>query len=72
MGRDGDQAVVRSVVELAHALKMDVIAEGVEDEATATVLRDLGAEYLQGYFISRPVPAADLVQWLERGSLVAS
>jgi EAL domain-containing protein (putative c-di-GMP-specific phosphodiesterase class I) len=72
MGRDGDQAVVRSVVELAHALKMDVIAEGVEDEATASVLRDLGAEYLQGYFISRPVPAADLVQWLERGSLVAS
>jgi EAL domain-containing protein (putative c-di-GMP-specific phosphodiesterase class I) len=72
MGRDGDQAVVRSVIELAHALKMDVIAEGVEDEATASVLRDLGAEYLQGYFISRPVPAADLVEWLWQESPVAS
>lgn len=72
MARDGDQAVVRSVIELAHALKMDVIAEGVEDDATAELLHDLGAECLQGYCISKPLPAADLVQWLERESVVAS
>ena len=72
MARDGDQAVVRSVIELAHALKMDVIAEGVEDEQIASVLHELGAENLQGYYISRPLPAADLVQWLERESAVVS
>jgi EAL domain-containing protein (putative c-di-GMP-specific phosphodiesterase class I) len=72
MGRDGDDAVVRSVIELAHALKMDVIAEGVEDEAIAEHLGLLGADFLQGYYVSRPVPAADLVEWLWRESPVAS
>jgi EAL domain-containing protein (putative c-di-GMP-specific phosphodiesterase class I) len=72
MARDGDQAVVRSVIDLAHALKMDVIAEGVEDEPTAELLHDLGAEYLQGYCISRPLPAADVVEWLWQDSPVAS
>jgi EAL domain-containing protein (putative c-di-GMP-specific phosphodiesterase class I) len=72
MARDGDQAVVRSVIELAHALKMDVIAEGVEDEAIADLLQQLGAEYLQGYYISRPLPAADLITWLDRESELVS
>jgi EAL domain-containing protein (putative c-di-GMP-specific phosphodiesterase class I) len=72
MARDGDQAVVRSVIDLAHALKMDVIAEGVEDDATAELLHDLGAEFLQGYCISKPLPAADLIEWLWRESPVAS
>jgi len=72
MARDGDQAVVRSVVDLAHALKMDVIAEGVEDDATAELLHDLGAEFLQGYCISKPLPAADLIEWLWQESPVAS
>jgi EAL domain-containing protein (putative c-di-GMP-specific phosphodiesterase class I) len=72
MARDGDKAIVRSVIELAHALRMNVIAEGVEDEAIAEVLHELGAECLQGYYISRPLPAADLVEWLWRESPVAS
>src|SRR3954447_21705238 len=65
MAADGNDAVVRSVIELAHALEMDVIAEGVENEETADRLRDLGAENLQGYYLSRPVPAAELLDWLE-------
>ena len=72
MARDGNSAVVHSVIELAHALNMDVIAEGVEDDATAELLRDLGAEYLQGYHLSKPLPAADLLDWLWRESPVAS
>ena len=72
MASDGDSAVVRSVIELAHALKMDVIAEGVEDEATAQWLCEMGAECLQGYYVSRPLPAADLVEWLSREAVTAS
>jgi EAL domain-containing protein (putative c-di-GMP-specific phosphodiesterase class I) len=64
MAREGTDAVVRSVIDLAHALDMDVIAEGVEDDATAVRLCELGAEYLQGYNISRPLSAVDLVGWL--------
>jgi EAL domain-containing protein (putative c-di-GMP-specific phosphodiesterase class I) len=68
MAREGDAAIVRSVVELAHALSLDVIAEGVEDEETATRLCELGCEYLQGYYYSRPQPAAEVAEWLaQRG-----
>jgi EAL domain-containing protein (putative c-di-GMP-specific phosphodiesterase class I) len=72
MAREGTDAVVRSVVELAHALDMDVIAEGVEDHETATHLCELGAEYLQGYHVSKPLSAVELVEWLPRTSAVAS
>jgi EAL domain-containing protein (putative c-di-GMP-specific phosphodiesterase class I) len=72
MAREGSDAIVHSVIELAHALDMDVIAEGVEDEATAEHLHELGAEYLQGYHISKPLSAPDLVAWLPEGSAVAS
>jgi EAL domain-containing protein (putative c-di-GMP-specific phosphodiesterase class I) len=72
MAREGTEAVVRSVVELAHALGMDVIAEGVEDDATAQRLCELGAEYLQGYHVSKPLSAVELVEWLPRLSAVAS
>jgi EAL domain-containing protein (putative c-di-GMP-specific phosphodiesterase class I) len=65
MAGGGDAAVVRSVVELAHALRLDVIAEGVEDEDTAERLLELGAECLQGYCISRPIPAPELEQWVD-------
>ena len=65
MAQDGDTAIVRSVVELAHALRLDVIAEGVEDERTADRLRELGAEYLQGFGISRPLSASDVTRWID-------
>jgi EAL domain-containing protein (putative c-di-GMP-specific phosphodiesterase class I) len=72
MAREGNDAIVRSVIELAHALNMDVIAEGVEDDATAEHLCRLGAEYLQGYHVSKPLTAPDLLEWLPEDSLVAS
>jgi EAL domain-containing protein (putative c-di-GMP-specific phosphodiesterase class I) len=72
MAREGGDAVVRSVIDLAHALNMNVIAEGVEDDATAEHLCELGAEYLQGYHVSKPLSAAELVQWLPETSAVVS
>ena len=63
MAADGRTEIVGSVIELAHALEMEVIAEGVEEPETAEVLHELGAEYLQGYHFSRPIPPADLIEW---------
>jgi EAL domain-containing protein (putative c-di-GMP-specific phosphodiesterase class I) len=70
MAADGDTAIVHSVVDLAHALGLDVIAEGVEDARTAALLCELGCEYLQGYHLGRPLPAHDLVQWIGRARAV--
>jgi len=51
--------IVRTIITLAHNLKMDVIAEGVETAEQLSQLRDLGCEYGQGYYFSQPVSAEE-------------
>jgi EAL domain-containing protein (putative c-di-GMP-specific phosphodiesterase class I) len=50
-------AIVRTIVALAHALGMDVIAEGVETAAQLARLKSIGCEYGQGYFFAKPLPS---------------
>lgn len=61
--RDG-AAIVRSTIDLGHNLGLTVVAEGVEDAATADLLREFGCDFIQGYHISRPAAAAPLGPWL--------
>jgi diguanylate cyclase (GGDEF)-like protein/PAS domain S-box-containing protein len=51
-----DRAVVSAIVELADGFALQTIAEGVEDEETARVLRELGVTFAQGYLFGRPMP----------------
>ena len=62
----GDAAIVRSVIELAMALGLRVVAEGVEDERTWRLLAEAGCHAAQGWFQARPMPAAELAVWLAR------
>jgi EAL domain-containing protein (putative c-di-GMP-specific phosphodiesterase class I) len=64
MASEGDETVVRSIVELAHALGLTVIAEGVEDEGTWERLAALGCDYVQGYALTPPLPPEELTRWL--------
>lgn len=57
---EGSSAVVRAVIGLAHNLDLEVVCEGVEDEQTLLRLRELGCDFAQGYFVSRPLEARDL------------
>jgi EAL domain-containing protein (putative c-di-GMP-specific phosphodiesterase class I) len=59
-----DRAVVSSAVQLGHALELDVVAEGVEDVQTYTDLSRQGCNVIQGYFVSRPLPADTFANWL--------
>lgn len=52
--RKSDQLLVKSMVDMALALGKKVIAEGVEDDGSADLLREMGAHYLQGFYISKP------------------
>ncbi len=54
--RPSDQALVRSMVEMSHSLNKQVIVEGVETRQALDLVRTMGVEYAQGYYISRPVP----------------
>ena len=60
-----DKAIVRSTVQLAHNLGMRVVAEGVEDDQTWTSLASMGCDRIQGYGLSRPLPAADAEALIE-------
>jgi len=57
-------AIVRSTVDLGHNLGLQVVAEGVEDEKTADMLREYGCDFIQGFHISRPAAAGPLGPWL--------
>src|SRR5450759_5873283 len=57
-------ALVASTIALAHSLGLRMVAEGVENDIAYTELTRLGCDQAQGYFISRPVPAAELDHWL--------
>ncbi|WFE44592.1 EAL domain-containing protein [Verrucosispora sp. WMMD1129] len=61
-----DAAIVRSTIELAKALGLRVVAEGVEDERTWRMLHAAGCDAAQGWFYARPMPAEELVAWLAR------
>jgi diguanylate cyclase (GGDEF)-like protein len=63
-----DEAIVRTAVELAHQLGLNVVAEGVEDGQLLERLRSLGCEVAQGFYISRPLPADEFPAWVRRWS----
>jgi len=65
---DADAAIVRTVIDLAHNLGKQVCAEGVEDAETMRRLEEMGCDLAQGYYISRAVPAAQLMTWLTENS----
>jgi diguanylate cyclase (GGDEF)-like protein/PAS domain S-box-containing protein len=58
-GSQRDMSVIRAIVALAGDFGQETIAEGVEDQQTADVLRDLGVTFAQGYLFGRPGPIAD-------------
>jgi diguanylate cyclase (GGDEF)-like protein len=63
-GDENDAVIVRSTIDLARNLGLDVVAEGVEDEATLRGLGELRCDVAQGFHLSRPLPAADLEAWM--------
>ena len=67
VGSIRDRAIVANTVQLAHALGQSIVAEGVEDRATLDVLRTLGCDLAQGYFIGKPIAYDDFVSSLDLG-----
>jgi EAL domain-containing protein (putative c-di-GMP-specific phosphodiesterase class I) len=56
-------AVVRFIPELAHTLKLEVLAESVEDQATWERIATLGCDVVQGYWVSKPIPVGEFSDW---------
>ena len=57
-------SMTQAIINLARALNLKTVAEGVEDEEAAARLRELGVDYLQGYYFAKPMPREDFERWL--------
>ena len=58
------EVIVRSITDMAHALGLCVVAEGVEDSRLAARLASMGCDVAQGFYWSRPLPAGEFTDWL--------
>jgi EAL domain-containing protein (putative c-di-GMP-specific phosphodiesterase class I) len=66
MHRDRDSAtIVRSTIDLVHDLGRKTVAEGVETKEHWDLLKDLGCDIAQGYYIAKPMPSSDFQKWAE-------
>jgi diguanylate cyclase (GGDEF)-like protein/PAS domain S-box-containing protein len=68
----GDDVIVRSIISLGHELGLEVVGEGVETAEVQTRLEEYGCDLVQGFQLTRALPADELEQWLERQTLPAS
>jgi EAL domain-containing protein (putative c-di-GMP-specific phosphodiesterase class I) len=62
---ENSAAIVRATADLGHALGLQVVAEGVEDSLSWSRLRSVSCDAAQGYFIARPMKAADMLPWVD-------
>ena len=62
-----DPLLVRSTIELGHALDLEVVGEGVEDAETLALLTVMGCDLAQGYYIAKPMPLPELIDYLRAG-----
>lgn len=60
--------VIKAIIELAHSLNMQVAAEGIEDNSSLELLRKMGCDQAQGYFIGRPMLPEAFIEWSEHAS----
>jgi len=63
---DNDALTVHSSIYLAHKFGMKVVAEGIEDQATLEALQKAGCDRGQGYYLGRPMPANQVINWLKQ------
>jgi diguanylate cyclase len=67
-----DPLIVRSTIDLAHAMEMEVVAEGVETQAALALLSVMGCDMVQGYLISRPIGLDALIGYLDEDRHLAA
>ena len=62
----GDRQLVQAIIDLAHNFDMITVAEGVEDQKTSDLLKELGCDVVQGFLYSRALPETDFLEWFRQ------
>jgi diguanylate cyclase len=68
----GTYPIVTAILSLANALKIETVAEGIETEVQMALLTELGSNRFQGYLFSKPLPASEIPQYLQRAKPASS
>lgn len=64
--------LVKVIIQLAQALGIAVVAEGVETQAQLEILQAMGCDYIQGFYLARPMPQADFIEFIRHSAAVGS
>ncbi|MCZ6503366.1 MAG: EAL domain-containing protein [Gammaproteobacteria bacterium] len=65
-----DREITKAIIAMGQNLNLKVLAEGVETEGQLEILRDSGCDYIQGYYFSRPMPASEMLPFLQDRYLI--
>lgn len=60
--------MLKTIVNMGRVMNLRLVAEGVEDQETADLLREMGVDYLQGYYFCKPQPDEDVREFIARGN----
>jgi diguanylate cyclase (GGDEF)-like protein len=60
---EADRKIVSHIIDLAHSFKMGVVSEGIETAEALEIITSMGCDYGQGYFIAKPIPFPDYIDW---------
>ena len=63
-----DRAITQAIISMAHSLKLEVVAEGVEEEGQLEILKSQGCDIIQGYLFSKPIPPENVLAILKEGA----
>jgi len=69
---ESDRTLVRSIVDMTHSFGFKIVAEGVEDQEVWDTVSQLGCDFAQGYFLTRPLPAEEFVEWMRSRAAAAA
>jgi len=59
-----DQRIVKAMIDIGHNLGMKIVVEGIETNDMAEMMTEFGADYLQGYYFSKPIPAYEFQEMI--------
>ena len=62
---ESSRRIVKSIADLARSLEMTIVAEGIEELEQMDVLRELGCQYGQGYYMAKPASADEIMELIE-------
>ena len=60
-----DESIVKAAIDLGHTLGLKIVAEGVEDKNTLELLTSLNCDYAQGYYMAKPMPCDEIIEWMK-------